>query len=104
MHYPIEMPIYIYIIDNIDWNKEEKYKYGFTKNPVNRILNSSEQHSYNSTYTKLYKVEKTTDYKVDYTEYDKSLLKGRCFEDTLCILIHYPLSRQVIYQIYPSSY
>ena len=71
MLYPIEMPLYIYVIDNIDWNKEEKYKYGFTKNPVNRILNSSEQHSYSSTYTKLYKVEQTADYKVNYTEYDK---------------------------------
>jgi superfamily II DNA or RNA helicase len=71
MLYLIEMPLYIYIIDNTDWNKEEKYKFGFTKNPINRILNSSEQHSYNSKYTKIYKVQETADYLVAYKEYDK---------------------------------
>ena len=62
---------YIYIIDNIDWNKEAKYKFGFTKNPINRILNSSEQHSYQSQYKQLYKIEQTEDYIINYTEYDK---------------------------------
>lgn len=71
MIYLVEMPLYIYIIDNTDWNKEEKYKYGFTKNPIKRIINSSEQHSYNSRYKKLYKIEETVGYKVDYREYDK---------------------------------
>jgi len=62
---------YFYIIDNKDWNYESKYKYGYTKNPINRICNSSEQHSYQSQYKQLYKIEQTEDYIINYTEYDK---------------------------------
>lgn len=62
---------YLYIIDNKDWNYESKYKYGYTENPIKRIVNSHEQHSYQSYYVKLYKIEKTEKYKINYKEYDK---------------------------------
>jgi superfamily II DNA or RNA helicase len=62
---------YIYIINNNDWNYESKYKYGYTENPITRIINSHEQHSYQSYYIKLYKIEKTDKYKINYKEYDK---------------------------------
>jgi superfamily II DNA or RNA helicase len=62
---------YIYIIENKDWNYESKYKYGYTKNPINRILNSHEQHSYVSSYVKLYEIEETEKYEINYKEYDK---------------------------------
>lgn len=62
---------YFYIIDNKDWNYESKKKYGFTKNPIMRILNSHEQHSYQSHYIKLYYIEETKNYKINYKEYDK---------------------------------
>ena len=38
----------IYIQENKDWNYDNKFKYGFTSNPANRII--SEQHSYKSSY------------------------------------------------------
>lgn len=62
---------YFYIINNNDWIYENKYKYGYTENPIERIINSREQHSYQSYYIKLYKIEKTEKYKINYKEYDK---------------------------------
>jgi len=62
---------YFYIINNNDWTYDSKYKYGYTENPINRIVNSHEQHSYQSYYVKLYKIEKTEKYKINYKEYDK---------------------------------
>lgn len=48
------MEYYIYILSNKDWLYENKYKYGYTTNPINRLNNSHEQHSYKSKYIKLY--------------------------------------------------
>jgi len=62
---------YIYVSDNIDWNKETKYKFGFTTDPINKLLLTREQHSYQSEYIQLYKIEKTKDYIIDYRRYDK---------------------------------
>jgi len=62
---------YIYVSDNIDWNKETKYKFGFTTDPINKLLLSREHHSYQSEYIQLYKIEKTKDYIIDYRRYDK---------------------------------
>jgi hypothetical protein len=39
---------YLYIQQNKDWNSENKFKYGYTENPKNRII--SEQHSHKSIY------------------------------------------------------
>lgn len=62
---------YLYIQSNKDWNPENKFKYGFTENPLNRLR--SEQHSYKSSYISLYECIETNNYiyKDIYKEYDK---------------------------------
>jgi superfamily II DNA or RNA helicase len=65
------MEEYIYISTNNDWNYEKKFKYGYTKNPLQRIINNHEAHSYLSTYISIYKIKITVNYKLPYTEYDK---------------------------------
>ena len=60
---------YLYIQTNIDWNYENKFKYGYTENPKNRI--KSEQHSHKSSYIALYECIKTDKYFYEYKEYDK---------------------------------
>ena len=60
---------YLYIQENKDWNIENKFKYGFTENPKNRII--SEQHSSKSTYIALYECIETDRYLYKYKEYDK---------------------------------
>jgi len=62
---------YIYILENKDWQFENKFKFGYTKNPLQRIKDSHEQHSYLSTYYALYSIERTTEYALRFTEYDK---------------------------------
>ena len=62
---------HLYIIGNPDWEHESKQKFGYTKHPTQRIHNSSEQHSYQSTYSSLYKILATANYQLPYTEYDK---------------------------------
>ena len=62
---------YIYILDNKDWQYENKFKFGYTKNPLQRIKDSHEQHSYLSTYYALYSIERTAEYALDFNEYDK---------------------------------
>jgi superfamily II DNA or RNA helicase len=61
---------YIYISSNIDWLYEKKYKYGFTKDPIQRIKNSLEQHSHLTKYIKIYNIVKNNSY-ILYDEYDK---------------------------------
>ena len=63
--------LFIYIINNPDWYLEKKYKYGFTKDIINRLKNSHEQHSYLSELKSLYKIEITDKYKLKYNEYDQ---------------------------------
>lgn len=62
---------FIYILENIDWNYENKYKYGFTTNLVKRLHNSQEQHSHLSKYIAIFKCIKTNLYKLNLNEYDK---------------------------------
>jgi superfamily II DNA or RNA helicase len=75
------MSKYLYIQENKDWNIHNKFKYGFTSNPLNRII--SEQHSHKSSYISLYKCEETSNYLYDYKEYDKiiSRLRSKSFND-----------------------
>lgn len=51
---------YFYVQFNEDW--VEKFKYGFTKNYIKRLLSSHEQHSNLSKYIRLYKLEYTEKY------------------------------------------
>jgi hypothetical protein len=62
---------YLYIQENKDWNSDNKFKYGYTENPKNRL--TSEQHSHKSSYIALYECYETDDYEnfYDYKEYDK---------------------------------
>lgn len=64
--------VYIYIQSNNDWLYEKKYKFGFTQNPLQRIKDSHEQHSYLTNYVKLYKIHETDKYILkQYQEYDQ---------------------------------
>lgn len=67
------MKEYIYILANKDWQYENKFKFGYTKNPIQRIKNSHEQHSYLSIYVALYEIERTAEYSMPFNEYDKIL-------------------------------
>ena len=62
---------YLYIQENKDWNSENKFKYGYTENPKNRL--TSEQHSHKSSYIALYECYETDKYNdfYHYQEYDK---------------------------------
>lgn len=60
---------YIYIIKNNDWS--DMYKYGYTKNILNRLYNSHEQHSYLSSYYNIWKLEKLKSYKLPYDKPDE---------------------------------
>ncbi len=71
----IDIKKYLYVSFNKDWENEKKYKYGFTKNPIDRITNSHEQHSYISYYISLYEIKETDKYSLIYTEYDKIISK-----------------------------
>lgn len=74
------MKEYIYILSNKDWQYENKYKFGYTKNPIQRLKNSHEQHSYLSMYFSLYSITKTEQYTLKYTEYDKIIYTDFKFE------------------------
>jgi len=65
------MKEYIYILANKDWQYENKFKFGYTKNPIQRIKDSHEQHSYLSTYIALYEIDRATEYSMVFNEYDK---------------------------------
>ena len=63
---------YIYIISNKDWYNEKKYKYGFTDNLYNYIINNIENYSYLSKYIYIYEIINiTNEYILPYKEYDK---------------------------------
>lgn len=79
-NYKIIMKEYIYIIENKDWQYENKYKFGYTKNPIQRLKNSHEQHSYLSMYFSLYLITRTPQYTLKYIEYDKIIYKDFKFE------------------------
>jgi len=62
---------YLYIQENKDWNSNNKFKYGYTENPNQRII--SEQHSHKSSFIALYECIETDKYKnyYKYEQYDK---------------------------------
>lgn len=66
---------YIYILTNEDWDYGDKYKFGYIFgediNIINRLRDSTEQHSELSFYTRIYKIQKTNTYKLNYIEIDK---------------------------------
>ena len=64
---------HIYIKTNPDWEHKVKYGYvwGDNINLINRLHDSSEEHSELSTFTHIYKFTKTDNYKLPYKEIDK---------------------------------
>jgi superfamily II DNA or RNA helicase len=62
-------------MSNEDWYYNSKCKYGYVlggfKNLVNRINDSTEQHSERSIYTHIFEIKKNNNYKLPYTEIDK---------------------------------
>ena len=54
--------VYLYVKGNPDWISEKKYKYGYTENPVNRLHDSSEEHSEKSQYVALFEFKETNEY------------------------------------------
>ena len=64
---------HIYIKTNPDWEHKVKYGYvwGNNINLVNRLHDSSEEHSELSTFTHIYKFTETDNYKLPYKEIDK---------------------------------
>lgn len=63
----------IYIKKNPDWKDKIKYGYvkGDNKNLINRLCDSSEEHSELSEFTTILSFEKTYEYKLHYKEIDK---------------------------------
>ena len=74
---------YLYIQENKDWNSENKFKYGYTENPKNRII--SEQHSHKSIYIALYECFETDNYIYSFKEYDKIISRLRYLDDNKII-------------------
>ena len=70
---------YLYIQTNKDWNSENKFKYGYTKNPNRRF--NTDQHSYKSSYLALYECIETDNYIYDYKEYDKIISRLHNIDD-----------------------
>ena len=70
---------YLYIQTNKDWNAENKFKYGYTKDPKHRP--SSDQHSYKSSYLALYECIETDKYIFHYSEYDNIISSLREMND-----------------------
>jgi len=61
--------MFLYIQTNNDWNYENKFKYGITKNPKERL--NTDQHSYKTLYKSLYEYTITDKYILNYTQIDK---------------------------------
>ena len=83
---------YLYILENREWNYDNKFKYGFTENPKQRII--SEQHSYKSIFICLYECSlNTNNYIYSYKEYDKiiSELHHKTIEDIEIMELEYAL-------------
>lgn len=62
-----------YLKKNPDWENKTKYGYveGVNKNLVNRLTDSTEEHSESSEFTYILSFEKTDEYKLHYKEFDK---------------------------------
>ena len=65
----------IYLKTNSDWRHVSKSKYGYvngtSKNLVNRLCDSSEEHSELSHFTNIFGFNKNDNYKLKYKEIDK---------------------------------
>lgn len=61
--------MFLYIQANNDWNHENKFKYGITKDPYERI--NTDQHSYKTLYEFIYEYNITDQYKLNYKQVDK---------------------------------
>lgn len=66
---------YIYIKQNPDWEPENKVKYGYVwggiENIINRLMDSTEEHSEHSTMKNIYNINKNKGYLLRYKEIDK---------------------------------
>jgi superfamily II DNA or RNA helicase len=61
--------MFLYIQTNNDWNYENKFKYGITENPKERI--NTDQHSYKTLYKSIYEYTITEQYKLNFKQVDK---------------------------------
>ena len=61
--------MFLYIQSNDDWYYENKFKYGITQNPLERI--NSDQHSYKTLYKSIYEYKITDLYKINLKQIDK---------------------------------
>lgn len=67
---------HIYSKSNVDWDHDNKSKYGYVAgdapdNLINRLSNSTDEHSDLSYYTNIWLIQKTPQYKLPYIEIDK---------------------------------
>jgi superfamily II DNA or RNA helicase len=89
---------YLYIQENKDWDIENKFKYGYTEDPKNRLI--SEQHSHKSSFIALYECYETSNYIYEYKEYDKiiSSLRLKTFSQIKQDELHHNIDlRKFIY-------
>lgn len=61
--------MFLYIQTNNDWNYENKFKYGITQNPLERI--NTDQHSYKVLYKNIYEYTITDKYILNFKQIDK---------------------------------
>ena len=61
--------MFLYIQTNNDWNYENKFKYGITQNPLERI--NTDQHSYKILYKNIYEYTITDKYILNFKQIDK---------------------------------
>jgi superfamily II DNA or RNA helicase len=59
----------LYIQTNNDWDHENKFKYGITQDPYNRL--NTDQHSYKTLYKSIYEYTITKQYKLKFKQVDK---------------------------------
>jgi superfamily II DNA or RNA helicase len=61
--------MFLYIQTNNDWNHENKFKYGITQDPYDRL--NTDQHSYKTLYHSIYEYTITDKYKLNFKQVDK---------------------------------
>lgn len=63
--------MFIYIVNNSDWEYEHKYKFGFTKDPYNRLHSYHTNSSYPYKFVYLCHIVELQNYCINLSEYDK---------------------------------
>lgn len=63
--------MFIYILENPDWNHEHKYKFGCTEDPVQRLHNYHTNSSYPYNYVYLCHLVELSNYCINLTKYDE---------------------------------